>query len=474
MNPLRGAVLSCVLGIASLTNAAPGDWPTARGNPQRTGNVDGKAGPTAPKVLWVHKGTEHYLASPVASRDAIYLSSLGAFNASNVVALKTSASEAKRIAWGKSTPYLKLPVASAPSVAGGYVVFGDGMHQTNGAILHCLAADTGKMTWQYAVPGELVHMEGSPAIAEGKVFIGGGNAGVICVDLHRVTLEGKEIELAAAKEILDKKWKELLAQYEAEKKKDPTFAVPPTENDLPKPAPKLLWQQGKGKWHVDAAINVLGDKLLVGSAFLDDEKQGDRAIYCLSAKDGSTLWRQPLKFNPWAGASVEGDIVVVAGSNIRLEPKFIPQAQGEIAAFSLADGKPRWPPRPVKGGVISSVALHGGLAIFTATDGKVRAINLADGRLKWTYEAKAPFFAGPAATGSTVYAADLKGIVHAIGAADGKEQWKLDLATDPAVKVPGMVYGSPIVHEGRLYVATCNVEGENSRQPTVVVCIGER
>jgi hypothetical protein len=37
-----------------------------------------------------------------------------------------------------------------------------------------------------------------------------------------------------------------------------------------------------------------------------------------------------------------------------------------------------------------------------------------------------------------------------------------------------MVYGSPIVDGGRLYVATCNVEGDNSRQATAVVCIGER
>jgi hypothetical protein len=221
-------------------------------------------------VLWVHKGTEHYLASPVAGRGTVLLSSLGAFNASNVVALKTGAEEEKRVLWGKSTPYLKLPVASSPAISGPYVVFGDGMHQTSGAILHCLRADTGQMTWQYPVPGDLVHMEGSPTIAEGKVFIGGGNAGVLCLDPSRVTLEGKELELAAVKEILDKKWKELRARYEEDKKKDPDFAVPPSENDLPKPAPRLLWQQGKGKWHVDAAVNVVDGKVLVATSYLDD------------------------------------------------------------------------------------------------------------------------------------------------------------------------------------------------------------
>ena len=34
--------------------------------------------------------------------------------------------------------------------------------------------------------------------------------------------------------------------------------------------------------------------------------------------------------------------------------------------------------------------------------------------------------------------------------------------------------GGAIVHQGRVYVATCNLEGPYARQPTVVVCIGEK
>jgi hypothetical protein len=31
-----------------------------------------------------------------------------------------------------------------------------------------------------------------------------------------------------------------------------------------------------------------------------------------------------------------------------------------------------------------------------------------------------------------------------------------------------------VVHGGRLYVATCNLEGPNARDATAVVCIGEK
>ena len=43
-----------------------------------------------------------------------------------------------------------------------------------------------------------------------------------------------------------------------------------------------------------------------------------------------------------------------------------------------------------------------------------------------------------------------------------------------AVIRPGMVYGGPVVHRGRLYLATCNLAGEFANKPTAVVCIGEK
>ena len=85
-----------------------------------------------------------------------------------------------------------------------------------------------------------------------------------------------------------------------------------------------------------------------------------------------------------------------------------------------------------------------------------------------------PFFAGPAVVQGVVYAGDLRGVVHAIDLTNGTPKWKLDLGADPGVKAPGMIYAGPVVHGGRLFVATCNVEGPAANKPTVVVCIGEK
>jgi outer membrane protein assembly factor BamB len=449
-------------------------WSTYRGNPQRTGNTDDKPGPAQPKVLWVMPSPEHFVASPVVWNDRLFVSGLGAFNVSTFSCLATDPKAPQRVLWSKTTPILKLPVVSSPAIADGNLVFGDGMHQTDGAVLYCMKLDKGLPLWQLPVPGTLVHLEGSPTTTDKRVYIGGGAAGVLCLHLDRVTLDGKERSLAEIQKILDAKWKELLAKYEEEKKKDPDFAVPPSEDQLPKPAPLKAWQQGNEKWHVDAPVAVAGDRVLAASAFLDKEKLGDRALFCLDARTGEIRWRTPLAINPWGGPTIAGELAVVSGSTIGYDTRAIKEAKGQIAAYSLADGKEKWK-KELKGGAVSCAAVAKDLVVVTATDGKVRAFDLATGQPRWTpYDAKAPLFAPPAIAGGVVYVGDLRGVIHALGLTDGQPKWTLDLGADPDVKAPGMVYGGPVVHGGRIYVATCNLEGPHARQPTAVVCIGEK
>lgn len=469
----RLSVIALAACCALVCGDVPGaDWPTHRGNLARTGCVDGQPGPTSAKVVWVHKSSDHYIAAPVPTGDSVLVSALAAFNTSTFQSLAVDPAVKQRVRWAKSVPYLKLPTVCAPAVAGNLVVFGDGMHQTDGAVLHGVRLDTGLPLWQLPVPGQLVHLEGAPTIAGGKVFIGGGNAGVLCVDTTRLELDGKEVDAVAAQSMLDKRWKELLAKYEQEKKVDPDFAIAPSEDSLPKLRPRLMWQEGAGKWHVDAAVAIVGDRVLAATAFLDVEQSGLRALHCLKVGDGSVVWKTPLKFNPWAGPTVVGDLVLVGCSSVRLEPKDVGKAQGEVLAISLTDGSVKWR-KELPAGIVSAVAVKDQLAVFTATDGRVRAWDIASGQEKWSVDGSAPYFASPAIAGNIAYAADLKGVVKAISLADGKPVWTFDLATDPAVQAPGMVYGGPVVSGGRLFVATCNLES-GGKAATAVVCLGNK
>ena len=216
-------------------------------------------------------------------------------------------------------------------------------------------------------------------------------------------------------------------------------------------------------------VALAGNKLLAASAYLDHEKEGKRALLCLDSANGNTLWETPLDLNPWAGATIAGDVAILGCSNIRLDPKEIKRGRGQVLAVSLVDGKPKWK-KPVPGGVVSSIAVKDGLAIACATDGKIRAYDVAAGNVKWTYDAAAPFFAGPAIAGDTIYAGDLKGVVHAIGL-DGKDLWKIDLNASGLVK-NAQIYGGPIVHGGRIYVGTCNLDA-SAAGSQAIVCLGE-
>jgi outer membrane protein assembly factor BamB len=459
-------VLGAALAGVSFQEA---DWAGHRGGTARTGNVDGKAGPAHPKVLWVLRSKEHFIAPPSPAANRLFVCVMGAFNSGSI---RTFELEDGKPAWSRSAPLIRMPTVCSPSIVGGKVVFGEGMHQTDGASIHCMRASDGRSLWRLELPGELIHVEASPAIAGGKVFAGGGNAGVLCMDLDRVTLEGKEIGLAEAEAEIDKRWKAMADKYEIEKKKDPDFAIPPNEAVLPRPAPRMAWQKGKGAWHVDAPLLVAGNRVYAASAYLDKEQQGDRALFCLNAADGQQIWKSPLKYNAWAGATLSGDLLLIPCTTIRYDPKEIPAAKGEVVALKVSDGSVAWR-RETSGAVLASVAVAGGLAVTCDTNGQITALEVASGQPRWTAKVGAPFFAGPAVAGDGVYAGDLEGVVHAVALSDGKPRWKLDLGADPAVHAPGNVYGSPVVHGGRLYVGTCNLEGKTAGGETVIVCIGE-
>ncbi len=149
----------------------------------------------------------------------------------------------------------------------------------------------------------------------------------------------------------------------------------------------------------------------------------------------------------------------------------MPGAKGEIVALNLENGQVKWR-KEAPGGILSTVAVSGGLAVATATDGVVRAWSVADGAEKWSYHGGDPFFAGPAIAAGVVYAADLKGNVHAIALADGKPQWVFNWPTTPPSRRRAW-FGSPVVHGGDLYLGTNNLEGENTDKPSVVICLSD-
>ena len=168
--PLAGLV--AVLALAALPLFA--DWPMHRGNPQRTGTLDKNPYPIQkPRIFWSYKVQEQFVACLVPQKNVLFASGLGAFNTAQVHALAlddlaadgaTPAFKRGAPLWSKAAPFIKLPTVSSPAVFDNMVIFGDGMHQTDGAVLYALDLTTGRPLWRYEVEGKLTHMEGAPIV----------------------------------------------------------------------------------------------------------------------------------------------------------------------------------------------------------------------------------------------------------------------------------------------------------------------
>src|SRR5205814_9206165 len=128
---------------------------------------------------------------------------------------------------------------------------------------------------------------------------------------------------------------------------------------------------------------VAGDRVYAASAFLDKEQKGERALFCLNAADGAQVWKAPLRFNAWAGATLAGDKILVPCSTIRYDPKEIPAAKGEVVALKASDGSVAWR-RETSGAVLATVAAAGELAVLCDTNGQIQALDLATGQPRWT------------------------------------------------------------------------------------------
>ena len=498
---LVSSVVSSVVSflVVLLTSgAAPiaaGDWPTYQGSARRAGNVDGRAGPKRPRVLWALPGRSHYLAAPAPVGERLFVSALGAFNAPEISALDLASGAAERVVWTRRPPVLELPTASPVTARDGVVYAGEGMHQNIAGAVVAFAASDGLPLWRQAFAGELRHVEGGPTIdAAGRVFVGCGSGGIVCIDGDRVASGGK-VRSRAEHEVLARAvWEELVAAYEKEKRDDPDFAVPPNPGDLASrldARPAIRWTAGNDAWHVDSSVLLVdaktaagidSDRVIAGSAFLEDERSGERAAVCVDAARGRLLWKAPLGFNPWGAPSVatigEGErartLAFIGCASIRFDPATVDGARGEVVALDAASGERVWS-LEVPGAVLGPLAIDasGRRGVFAATDGRVVCVDTASGEEVWRARSSAPFFAGVAIAGDRVYGCDLDGRVLALSLERGERLWELDLGRDPQVGFPGRVFASLVCESGTLFAMTHNLDGPHASEPTVVVAIGE-
>ena len=169
-------------GAVSEQEVSRRGWPLFRGSLARRGAAPGERGPTAGGVNWSSVSVEKsFLSSPAVVGNRVYASSavLGVFHEEG--AIYCFDAETGGVAW-KFVPDGYRATFSSPAVSGDILVVGEGLHFTRDARVICLdiGGEKGELLWEYRTSS---HVESSPAIADGRVYIGAGDDGYYCFEL---------------------------------------------------------------------------------------------------------------------------------------------------------------------------------------------------------------------------------------------------------------------------------------------------
>jgi eukaryotic-like serine/threonine-protein kinase len=339
---------------------------TFHGNVARTGAYE-TPGPTQLKGLkWSFKAGGPIVASPVLAEGVVYVASLDG----HLYAVDESTGQEK---WNFKS---SRPIASSPAVAGGSLYFVSGV----GALV-AIDVETGKPKWVFAaeyerkfeakglhgypsaaqtIPDAWDVFTSSPAVADGKVYFGGGDGGVYAVD--------------AASGLLQ--WK---------------FAT---------------------KDVVHASPAVAGSTVYVGS--------WDSLLYALDADTGQLKW----SFKSGEDPAIHNQVGFQSSPAVADGTVYVGCRDAHVYAIDAATGRKKWDYPTSKSWVIGTPAVRDGTVyVGTSDSARFMALDAKTGRLKFNFDAKAYIFSSAAVAGDLVYVGSHNGKLYAIDAKKGTLAW---------------------------------------------------
>ncbi|QDU93848.1 outer membrane protein assembly factor BamB family protein [Lignipirellula cremea] len=164
---------------------AGSDWPTTRGDMARTGATPDTLSPSRGGLNWSWNRSGHAVyCSPAIAGNRAYITTAVADLTSDgrgeVVAVDLDTGQT---AWRVSPPGFRATVSS-PVIVGDYLLCGEGMHTVTDARVFCLDLRAGKeggMVWSFRTQG---HVESTPLVHQGRVYVGAGDDGLYCLAIE--------------------------------------------------------------------------------------------------------------------------------------------------------------------------------------------------------------------------------------------------------------------------------------------------
>jgi len=181
-------------------------------------------------------------------------------------------------------------------------------------------------------------------------------------------------------------------------------------------------------------------------------------LVALDAASGARLWVASLEISKPAGGgfgcaapssivaiygtpAVDGDLVYI-GSYVKEGTL----SQGKIYAFRFGRDEPKWVyPREgyLSGPVVGGPVVSQGKVYISCSDGKVYALDAAEGYGGWEFQTGDKIWSTPAIDGETLYIGSFDKKLYALSTADGSKKWEFE--------TEGAIVSTPLVYEDIIY-----------------------
>jgi outer membrane protein assembly factor BamB len=177
-----------------------------------------------------------------------------------------------------------------------------------------------------------------------------------------------------------------------------------------------LWSRGVGDGAGRAGLRLR--PVIAGSVVYVSDIDG--GVSALDADDGRVIWRAEIAERAASGVGVGDDLVVVG------------TLDGRVVALGRDDGAPRWS-AAVSSEVIARPVVDAGIVVARVNDGRVYGFDAASGERRWVFDRGVPLLSlrgngAPVVAGSAVYVGYDNGKVVALNLIDGGLRWEQTLA----------------------------------------------
>jgi len=399
---------------------ASADWPAYRGGASRRGAVPGAAGPVEGGVVWTFADgdVKTFYSSPAVLGNRVYACTAEKKPFTDRGAVVCLDADTGGLVW-RYAPSDFRATYSSPSVTKDYVVTGEGLHMTTDARITCLRAATGERVWDLRTRS---HVESSPAIADGKVYIGAGDDGLYCIALEPAP-DGKA---------------------------------------------NVLWRlPGKEYPDCETSPAVHEGKVYFGLG------EGGRAVVCADASTGKEIWRRPAPYPVFGSPAIaDGKVFVGMGNGNMVESAEAVREKklaamreagksdaeiaaardalgpaGEVWALNLTDGTVVWKHR-VGRTVLGTIAAADGRVYFGSRDGTFHCLTADGDRIGTPVKVGEAILTSPAIGADHVYFLTKSGRLHCL------DRRTLRPVMTAPVGTTGDFLSSPAIARGHVYVGT--------------------